>query len=265
MESDVPWLCDMVEEEELQVLFSPNQEELQHGVRKLVEWAAQDEAIERKLIDLVETALEYRNDGSEATLWATVVLGEIHSTEALGALLRCLATDDDEALQEVAGIALLRIGPPALEWIMDAADDEAGVTLRRETYRVLGMVGVLNDELMLERVGDYLESRLGGERLLPPGERALEELFQALAELGRRASLEPMRALEQSAEFRSHSGLNDAIERLEENEDGVPFVRNVLPWEERYGWLFEERGAGSSDAEDGGDEEDAFYLGLGAR
>ena len=113
MENDVPWLCDMIEDEELQVLFS-GQSGRATAWRPLPGGASgrKTRLLERRLIDLVETSLDYRNDGSEATLWATVVLGEsAFFRSRWERLTRCLATDDDEMLQEVAGIAVLRIGP----------------------------------------------------------------------------------------------------------------------------------------------------------
>ena len=81
-----------------------------------------------------------------------------------------------------------------------------------------------------------------------------------------------MQTVAEMPEFRHKTALKDAVERLEENADGVPFVRNVSPWEERYGWLFENPGSSSTadesadpgsadprDAESALDDDDATF------
>ena len=270
---DTPWLQDMIDDEELQTLFTEDEEELQRGVRFLIRRTLEDADLESRLVDLVDLALEHRNDATNASVWATVVLGEARSQLAIGTLERSLAADHDEVLQDAAMVALLRIGTPALEAVMDTVDDDASVILRRAAYGLLGLTAVLEDDLLTERVGEFLKSRIGLERSLDVSEQALEELFTALASLGRRDALDDMHAtLREDRHSSQNPALLDALERLENNAEGTAFVGNISPWEERYGWLFGDlrdaaRVRRDEDEEDFGDDPTGewFLQGLGQR
>jgi HEAT repeat protein len=249
------WLRELIDDEDLAGLFSDDQEEVKSTVRHLVDRAAADLDLEERIVDLLDTSLEHRNDDTSASIWAAVILGEIGSTRAIPILQRGLALEDDELLQDAIAVALLRIGPPALDALMQSADDDAGLPYRRAVYGVLGMVGALEDGGLTRRVADFFESRIAPERRLEPSERAIEELAQAASRTGERRLLGPLREMLE-ADFGGQNGpLQDAIEWLDENPGGVAFVGAVAPWEERYGWLFEDRarrraGTGRDDPED---------------
>ena len=87
--------------------------------------------------------------------------------------------------------------------------------------------------------------RLAIERALPPQERAVEDLFQAVARIGDRRQLDLMRQMfsrrlskRQTPRCRTPSNFS------RRNEDGVAIGASTPPWVERYGWIFEapERG-----------------------
>jgi hypothetical protein len=236
---DVPWLREMVEPA-LLPLFSQDEQVVEKAVRNLIHLVHDDSQLEMALVELVETSVEHRNDDTLASTWATVVLGECRSTLAMSPLLRALALEDEELLQDFAKTALLRIGVPALEVVMEVIDDGAGVAFRRSAYDLLGMVGVLDDDFFCRRVEEFLETRLPTERHTPREECAIEQLFLANAQLGCIRHIDAMKAILQEDYDGEHATLEDAIGRLEDNSDGVPFVGTQAPWEERYGWLFED-------------------------
>src|SRR5688572_14677753 len=82
-EDSTPWLRDMVEDDLLD-LFSEDAAVLQDAVRRLIARAPDDPELELRLVDLLDTAVEHENDDSSASLCATIVLGEIRSTRAVG-------------------------------------------------------------------------------------------------------------------------------------------------------------------------------------
>lgn len=238
-EDDVPWLREMVEDEVLD-LFSEDESAARAAVRRLVREAREDEGLEAQLIELVETSLELRNDDTSATAWAALVLGEIRSEGAVEVLLRGLAAEDEEELQEAAGIALLRIGAPAVRALMDRLEDEESPGLRLPGYELLGSVGAVEDEALTRAVRDFLEARLEVERRRPSARGALESLCLAVAHLGDRRQIETIRRIN-AEDFRGRNpALTDAIEMLEENPSGEAIRPSSPPWEERYGWLFED-------------------------
>ncbi|MBI4602935.1 MAG: hypothetical protein HY721_13340, partial [Planctomycetes bacterium] len=236
---DVPWLRDMLDDD-LKPLFSEDEGALKKTVRAFIAEVPDDPGLERRLIDLLETALELGNDDSSASVFTAIILGEARSRRALGALGRCLASDADEMLQDAAKVALLRMGEPAIVALMEEMEEEESPALNRAGYGLLGMAGLLQDGAVEARVKDFLEGRIEAERRRPPAESAIEELFRACAQLGDRRQLGAMRKVLAEDYRGRHPGIQDACEQLEENAGGVAFVSNLAPWEERYGWLFED-------------------------
>ncbi len=238
-EENVPWLRDMVGEE-LADLFSEDEDLMRAAVRRLVRDAQSDDEIETALVDLIETSLEFGNDDTSATVWAALILGEVRSERALDVLLRSLAQDDEE-LQEAARIAILRIGAPAIRALMERLEEEDYPGLPIPGYEVLGSVGAIGDRELTLAVRDFLEGRLERERRGPSAPGALEALCLAVARLGDRRQIETIRRMI-AEDFRGRNpALTDALEMLEENVSGEAFCPTSPPWEERYGWLFEDQ------------------------
>ena len=231
---DTPWLREMVDDD-LLVLFVDDGEEIARAVRHFIALAREKGAVEEQLIDLLEMSLEHLNDESNASMWAIVILGEIGSVRAIPVLRRALLAD--EVLQDSAQIALLRIGSPAVEAVMDAIDEDENPRLNRAAYPLLGMIGVLEDKLMSERVANFLQARVPIERRSEREDSALEELFQAVARIGDRRQLESMKEILREEFSENNPALQDAIELLEENIAGVAIGASTPPWEERYGWV----------------------------
>lgn len=227
-------------EAELHVLFSDDHQEIARGVRHFVALAQADDRVAEQLIELVELAIEHGNDDSSAAVWTVVILGEIGEGRAISLLQRALLSDEDEALQDAARVALLRVGSPAIEALIDAIDEGDHPALNRAAYPVLGMVGVLDDALLTERVTDFLQERVEIERRSEDPPRALEELAQAISRVGDRRQLEPLREILREEFSGFNPTIQDSIEQLEENVDGVPIGVTTTPWEERYGWIFEQ-------------------------
>ena len=275
-EDSTPWLRDMVEDDLLD-LFSEDSSVLQDAVRRLIARAPDDPELELRLVDLLDAAVEHEMDDSSASLCATIVLGEIRSTRAVGTLVRSLSRDFDEALQEAAGVALLRIGAPGLEGLMEAIEESEGRDLAAPGYMILGRSGVIDDAGLRRKVLDFLEARCAVEDVRPRSESALTELFLATAYLGDRSRIPFIKTWLAARPAGSEPGAQDAAEILEENEAGVPIVGDVAPWEESYGWLFgdardearvsrpDRDGDGDRDgaadaAEDEDDEKDLSFL-----
>ena len=236
-DDSTPWLRDMVDEDLLE-LFSDEASVLQDAVRRLVARAPDDPDLEVRLIDLLDAAVEHENDDSSASLCATIVLGEIRSTRAVDTLVRSLSRDFDEALQEAAGVALLRIGAPGMEGLMEAIEESEGRELAAPGYMLLGKSGVLSDGGLRRKVLDFLESRTPLEDGKPRADSALTELFFAAAYLGDRSRIPFIKEWLAGRPPGSEPGAQDAVEILEENDAGVPIVGDLAPWEESYGWLF---------------------------
>jgi hypothetical protein len=145
---------------------------------------------------------------------------------------------------------------------MRAVDDEENEGLNAKAYEFLGKTGCLEDGALRERVLDFLGERARVERRKPPGETAIEHVFQAMAYLGDRSQIPFMKEVLAADRGGRAPAIEDAIEMLEENHSGAPIVGLVPPWEERYGWLFgDERDAarvarrGADAAEESGDPE----------
>jgi hypothetical protein len=235
-DEDTPWLRDMVDED-LLVLFSEDRRALKRAVRGFIARAPEDPDLEARLVDLVETSVEHRNDDSSASVCAAIILGEVGSTRALGVLLRALALESDEEFLEAAQTALLRMGAPAIDavllWI-DEADDPA---FTAPAYELLGMTGSIEDAELGRRVRGFLEERVEVERRKPPPASAIGHVFRASARLGDRRQIDVMKRVLREDYGGRNPEIQDALEMLEENAAGVPIAGEIPPWEERFGWL----------------------------
>ena len=236
--TQVPWLSDMVENE-LQALFSEDRDEIARAVLHFLRASTHDPEIEEHLIELLELAMEHGNDDGTASVWAVVILGEMGTSRPIPFLQRALMAEGDEVLQDAARVALLRIGTSAIESLLTTIDEEGYAAFNRNAYSVLAMVGFIHDDVLSRRVIDFLQERLEIERRTEKSESALEELIQAIARLGDRTQIEPIREILQSNFGGSNPAIQDSLEFLQENTDGVPIVTDLTPWEERYGWIFE--------------------------
>jgi HEAT repeat protein len=253
-------LRDEVDDPAIQALFEEGSGEFQVAVRYLIEKASSDDGVANLLIETLEASVEEFVDDTDASAWIAIILGEARAFTAIGALLRTFAIDDDETLQEAAALALLRIGPPALDALMEWLDEDPGRELRRAGYQLLGDAGIVDRELAEEEqdfgeqdprniagdgsfvahVREFLRQRIARERYFDATESSLEEAAAAVARLGDRESLAPLRDI-LKRDFRGMQPvIQDAIEQLEENTDGVPFVPTQPPWVDRYGWLFDD-------------------------
>ena len=251
-----PALKDLVDEPELLGLFTEDRQELQHAVRSLVNQALEDGDFQGRLADALELAIDENLAEEEPVLWIVAILAESRSQGAIHTLLRSFPLEDEESLSQASGIALLRIGVPALEALMEWIDEEPGRDLRRQTYSLLGECGILEEKEYLEEIREFLRSRVARELGKPAAERALEEAAAASARLGDYGFLEDLRRIFMEDCGGMNPGLQDAIELLEENPEAVPFVPTISPWEESYGWIFEDdlESDRVNRAEDGGDE-----------
>ena len=173
-------------------------------------------------------------------LWIVAILAEARSQTAIHTLMRSFAMEDEESLCNAAGIALLRIGVPALEALMEWIDEEPGLDLRRQTYRLLGDCGVIEERGYIEDIKEFLRARIAREQLREPADRALEEAIAASARLGDYEQLDNLREIFVQGYEGRNTSIQDSIESLAENPDGIPFVPSMTPWEESYGWIFEE-------------------------
>ena len=235
-----PAFKDLVSEPELLCLFTEDREEIAHAVRGLVDRALEDGDFQGLLADALETAVDENLGEDEAVLWIVAVLAEVRSQAAIHTLLRSFAMEDEESLSHACGIALLRIGVPALEALMEWIDEEPGLGLRRQTYRLLGDCGVLEEKNYVKDVREFLRERITRELSRPIAERAVEEAAAASARLGDYGHLDELRGIFMEDYAGVNPSLQDSIELLEENPEGVPFVPSITPWEESYGWVFEE-------------------------
>lgn len=236
---DVPWLRDMVDDD-LKALFVEDEDKLKRAVRHYIQAVQDDSDLEQRLVDLVETALREGNDDTSAAVMTAVILGEARSPLAIPVLLRALASDADEVLQDAAGVALLRIGAPAIQGVMESFD-ETDLIGSRHLYTLLGQIGVLEDAALNEAVREFLRDRVEAERKKPLAERALEELFHASALLGDHRQLPILQQI-LAADYRGKNlALLDVAEMLAENAAGTVFVAAPPPWVQRQGWLYQDR------------------------
>ena len=238
-DDDVEWLREMADDDFLD-LFSEDESTIEAAVRRCIAQVLEDPGVEQRLVDLVDTGLDLGNDDTSASVWATVILGEAQSRYAVPLLLRCLASEEDETLQDAAGVALLRIGTPALAALMDAIDEGDDLRLNAPGYHLLGSVCLIDDEMLHRRVREFLESRIELERRSPASNTSLERLCQAVAYNGDKSQEEAIRSILVERYNGHNATIEDALALLQDNQSGEPIIPSTAPWEQRYGWLFDD-------------------------
>jgi len=202
------------------------------GVAELTALAQGDDELEAQLIELLQASLDTGADDTLGTAAVTIVLGEIRSREAIGALLRALGSPD-EMVAAAAVRGLQRIGEPALEPLVELLDgDELDDDVAELV--VAALEGVRAQDLPDARA--QVEARLLGELYAPRlGRRRRERAALALARLGvarAGAAVEHLLA----AEFPSGNAfLEEALEILGEHPEGLPSPAEV-PWQEELFW-----------------------------
>ena len=235
-----PSFKELVDEPELLPLFTEDRRKIARAVGILIDRCLEDGDFQGRLTDALDTAIEHDCGEDEAVLWIVAILAEARSQTAIHTLMRGFSMENEESLSNAAGIALLRIGVPALEALMEWIDEEPGLDLRRQTYRLLGDCGVIEEQGYIGDIKEFLRVRIARELPREPGERALEEAIAASARLGDYEHLDNLRQIFAENFAGRNAGIQDSIESLEENPDGIPFVPTLTPWEESFGWIFEE-------------------------
>lgn len=202
------------------------------GVAEIAAAAEGDSALETQLVELLEASLDTGADDTLGTAAVTIVLGEIRSREAVGAMLRALGCAD-EMVQAAAVRGLQRIGEPALEPLVelldgDDLDDDVAELV------VAALEGVRADAAPDAR--GQVEARLLRELVAPRlGRRRRERASLALARLGvprARAAVERLLASEFPG---GNAYIEEALEILVENPEGLPSPGEV-PWQEELFW-----------------------------
>jgi len=236
----LPSFRDLAEEPHLLSLLSDDRQEIAQSVRSLVDRCLEDGDFQASLTDTIETAVEEGCGDDQAVLWIVAALAEARSQNAIHALLRSFAMEEEESLSHAAGIALLRIGVPAIEALMEWIDEEPGADLRKLTYRLLGDCGMLDEQDYVENVKEFLRARVLREQAREPGEQATEEAIAAAARLGDYEFLDHLREIFTQSFNSKNTSIQDSIETLQENPEGLPFIPTISAWEENFGWIFEE-------------------------
>ena len=278
-QEDTPWLREMVDDD-LLGLFSSEPEEVARCARQAVLRSAEDPGLLERLAEALRTSVEQKNDDTQGSNWIAIVLGQIGDPAALPALFLALG-GEDEPLQEAARDAILLMGSPAIDALMDELEEDPGPEMVDAAYRLLGCVGSLEDRPLLDRTRDFLLDRVEREAARPPEECRIESLFQAAALLGDRRMLAPMDRVLREKFGGKNAAIRDSREMLQENTAGEPFILDKT-WVEEHRWLFEvdpeslradRAGEPDPEAEEAGSEasedpEDPrlaqFYWGLGA-
>lgn len=237
-QSDIPWLRETADEE-LLGLFSETNEEVARTTHHLVARAQADDSILEKLVETLRISIVHQSDDSNASVWIALLLGEIRDPAALPVLLLGLGATD-ETVQEASADAILKMGPPAIEALMEQYEDEPSPEFAETGYRIMGVTGSFEDEQIRERVMDFLAGHVQREVARPDGECRIEALFQASALLGDRRMIEFMDRVQRERFKGRNSTIRDSREMLEENKEGRPLVHNPRPWIEAHRWLFDE-------------------------
>jgi hypothetical protein len=234
---DIPWLQEMVDDD-LLGLFSSEPEEVARCARQIVQRATEDPGVLERLIDALRTSVEKRNDDTQASSWIAIILGQIGDPGAQPVLFLALG-GEDEPLQEAARDAILLMGSPAIDGLMDELEEEdPGPEMVDAAYRLLGCVGSLEDRALLDRTRDFLLDRVEREAARPREECRIESLFHAAALLGDRRMLAPMDRILKQKFGGKNAAIRDSREMLQENTAGEPFVYDKR-WVEEHRWLFE--------------------------
>ena len=230
------WLRETVEDEDISLLFTAVGDDLLKTISYTMDRAAGRLSVEHSLIDLLSLAVEERNDDTQGSVWIALILGEMRSVEAIPVLLRALAAPD-ETMADAAEDAFKRLGEPGFEAVMRALSDTEDPSFLLAGYRALEGAGAWEHPYLVEEVGDFLLDHAAA-----PDQTAavVEGAALALARLGDRRALEPLKTLLTRRFKNINPSLRDAVEMLEENSAGVPMQVDLTAWEERVGWLSSE-------------------------
>lgn len=218
---------------ELSALFTEAGGHHARLIANLIDRAQDDPALEASLIEAIEITLEEGGDETGGSAWVALVLGEIHSRDAIGVFIRLLDESDDETLQEAATDGLARIGHPAIEAVSACLDDDPARPGARGMIRAIEAASTGPADI--ERGRDLLLDLLSRAPSLPSS--TIEDLAMSLARLGERRALDDLRSLLAERFHGGNFSLQDAVEMLEENERGIPLVSGPAPWRDRFGWL----------------------------
>lgn len=237
---DVPWLREMADEE-VTDLFESSPRSVQRTVQRLLERLNADADLAETLVDTLLESLEHDNDDTDATLWIILILGRAGIRGATTALVQALGHADSEEVQRVATISLLRLGESGIETLLDTLEEEEALPppeLSLAAYRLFGQLGYLDDTQLHRRVIDFLRVRLELDAGLDEALLLQEQAALALAALGDHESLPALRELQEGSGGGQNPALQDAIELLEENQDGAVRGLDRIPGEEDYEWIF---------------------------
>ncbi len=237
-ESEVPWLREMVEDE-LLGLFSQEKREVVKCARHLTTRAEHDSETQEMLLEAMRTSIIHQNDDTQASLWIALILGEIGDPMSLPVLFLGLGSED-ESIQEASRNAILLVGPPAIEALMEEIEEEPSPEMVEAGYRLLGMVGNYRDRVLLERTMDFLADRVEHEVAKPSSECHIEALFYASALLGDRRMITVMDRILRERFKGKNTAIRDCREMLSENANGEPIIYERPPWFQESRWLFEE-------------------------
>jgi HEAT repeat protein len=266
-----PWLRETVDSE-LEDLFVDSGKTVQRAVQRILDQLVYNSELETLLVDTLQLSLEQCHDDTQGTLWIALILGEAGSSRAIAPLIAALGAEDDEELQQVAKLALLKSGPPAIESLIEFLDhEEPAPALATAAYDLLGYVGALEDPGLTARAADHLRERL---ELEPPRERpeAVEACALALARLGDQEAASAIAAIAREHFDDANAALADALEMLGERSPGEVPGDTRLPGADDYEWLFayaprrtrERLSAEQKEDATSGEETDTLYRGLGS-
>jgi len=223
----------MVTDEQIALLFTASGEDLERIVEDTMARAERASGVERTLLELLEAAVDEGIDDTNGAVWISLILGELQSREAIPLFLRALS-QDDESLAEAAVDALRRIGEPALDAVMQALDADTTDEFQESCFKALEGAGAWDHPYLVEEARDCVLGRLEAGGL---SDRGLEAAAMALARLGDRRAIEPIKAALAERFHNVNGSLTDALEMLEENEAGTPLLPGLPSWEDRLTWL----------------------------
>ncbi|HAK95741.1 MAG TPA: hypothetical protein DCM87_12280 [Planctomycetes bacterium] len=231
--NDDRWLREIADDDEVSLLFTAAGDDLLRAIEVCIELAGRRSAVERRLIELLELAVDEGLDDSSGAVWIALVLGEIQSRPAVPVLVRALAASD-ETLAEAGIDAIKRIGEPAFDALMQALDGAEEPEFEHAAYQAIEGVATWEHPYMLDEVRDFLLDRVRQPAI---GARSIEDAALVLARLGDRRALPVLKKILGNRFKGLNPALQDAIEMLQENNDGVPLASAAIPWQERVRWL----------------------------
>lgn len=232
---EIPWLREMIENEDLLPLFTSDNEDLHKTIADIMDLANRKKDVERELIHLLEVAATHGNDDTQGALWIMLILGETQSRESIFTLINALKSPD-EALQEGASDAIQRIGEPAFEALMESCAGTPPTEFDQISLATLTGAIAWEHPYLLDEVRDFIVEKIGNEDL---PQRSLESAALASAMLGDRRALPVLQSLLKARYGGVNAALQDAIGMLEDNPEGAPIPKQIVTWEDRVSQLTE--------------------------